>query len=255
MDAHLYLSPHLDDAVISCGGLMAMQDARGEPVSVLTIFAGDPPHFSISPLAAELHARWGKVGPPIGMRRAEDRLACGRLGASVAHLQFPDAIYRMDSQGRPLYPRDEALFSHPGPEEETLIQQVADSLREIGVEQARVYCPLAVGGHVDHRITRLAAERLGVVMAYYHDLPYASRGESVPPEMGEPRGRLERAVLSEEAIKAWAQAVAEYGSQISTFWENLDQIYEELRDFHDAHEGLPLLMVTREGSGASGNPA
>jgi LmbE family N-acetylglucosaminyl deacetylase len=241
MAAHLYLSPHLDDAVFSCGGLMAMQDARGEPISVLTVFAGDPPDYRISPLAAELHARWGKAGPPIAMRRTEDRLACARLGASVVHLEYPEAIYRADEAGRSLYTTEQDLFGPPDTSEAQLIEKLEAGFREMGFRDATVYCPLGYGGHVDHRITRLAAEKLGEPLYYYADFPYAARGRTVPPELGEPAGNWRMIPVGDEAIEAWVNAIVEYQTQLSTFWEDEDRLYQEVRDFHDGFGGIRIM--------------
>ena len=240
MLAHLYLSPHLDDAVFSCGGLMAMQDARGEPISVLTLFAGDPPDYRISNFAAELHARWGKAGPPIAMRRAEDRLACGRLGASVVHLEFPDAIYRVDHSDRPLYPSAESLFSGVDPVDEGLSDELVHALDEIDFGDATVYCPMGMGEHVDHLLTRQAAERLGWQLVYYADMPYAARGDKLEQMIGQQSEAWKHIQLNAEAIDAWVGAILEYQSQLSTFWQDEDELYKELRNFHDAHNGIPL---------------
>ncbi|TFH35958.1 MAG: PIG-L family deacetylase [Anaerolineales bacterium] len=242
MVAHLYLSPHLDDAVFSCGGLMAMQDARGEPISVLTVFAGDPPDYRISAQAAELHARWGKAGPPIAMRRAEDRVACARLGASVLHLEYADAIYRADEAGRPLYPETTDLFRTPDTGESELMEQLEASMRELEIPQATIYCPLGFGGHVDHRITRRAAEKLGQPLNYYADFPYAARGHTVPPELGEPSGTWRMIPVGDDAIEAWVSAIGEYQTQLSSFWEDEASLYQEVRDFHDAFGGLRIMQ-------------
>lgn len=221
---------------------MAMQDARGEPVSVLTIFAGDPPDWNISPLAADLHARWGKAGPPIAVRRTEDRLACGRLGSAVVHLNFPDAIYRADSDVIPMYPSEESLFGEVHTQDMDLVEQIKGAFSEADISMAKVYCPLAMGGHVDHRIIRMAAERLMRPLTYYFDFPYAARGGDVPPELGRPSGECVFVPLTEEAIDSWAHAVTEYQTQLSTFWEDEAQLFTELRDYHDSQGGIPLLM-------------
>lgn len=221
---------------------MAMQDARGEPVSVLTIFAGDPPDWHISPLAADLHARWGKAGPPIAVRRAEDRLACGRLGSAVVHLNFPDAIYRADPEVMPMYPSDEALFGDVHAQDMDLVEQIRGAFMDVDVSMAEVYCPLAMGGHVDHRIIRLAAEMCKRPLTYYFDFPYAARGGDVPPELGRPSGECVFVPLTEDTIESWANAVTEYQTQLSTFWENDAQLFAELRDYHDSQGGIPLLM-------------
>ncbi len=240
MVAHLYLSPHLDDAVFSCGGLMAMQDARGEPMSVLTLFAGDPPDYRISNFAAELHARWGQAGPPIAMRRAEDRLACGRLGATVVHLEFPDAIYRVDENNDPLYRTSESLFDRSPANENGLLDSLVEALQEIDFEDAHVYCPLALGGHVDHVLARTAAERLGISLRYYADMPYAARSDQLDSQFDPHSPEWEAVPLTDEAIDAWVSAVLEYQSQLSTFWQDEDELYKELRNFHDKFGGIPL---------------
>ncbi|MDF1500502.1 MAG: PIG-L family deacetylase [Anaerolineales bacterium] len=240
MLAHLYLSPHLDDAVFSCGGLMAMQDARGEPISVLTLFAGDPPGYRISEFAAELHARWGKAGPPIATRRAEDRLACGRLGASVVHLDIPDAIYRTDAANQPLYPSTESLFAGLSPDDDDLLERLVQALEAIDFLNANVYCPMGLGSHVDHILTRAAAERLDIQLLYYADMPYAARGDEMTEFFSPQEVDWKSIQLTEEAIDAWVAAVLEYQSQLSTFWQDEDELYKELRNFHDKHDGIPL---------------
>ncbi len=38
---HIYLSPHLDDVALSCGGRIVKQRSKGENVLVVTVFTGD----------------------------------------------------------------------------------------------------------------------------------------------------------------------------------------------------------------------
>ena len=56
----IYLSPHLDDAVFSAGGLIYEQAQAGIPVEIWTIMCGYPPLpeevFSVAQL---LHVQWG----------------------------------------------------------------------------------------------------------------------------------------------------------------------------------------------------
>jgi len=82
------LSPHLDDAVFSCGELIA---ASGEAV-VATVCAGMPP-------SAETLTEWdavcgfGSARHAITARREEDRAALSALGAAPEWLEFCDAQY------------------------------------------------------------------------------------------------------------------------------------------------------------------
>ncbi|MGH2521295.1 MAG: PIG-L deacetylase family protein, partial [Anaerolineales bacterium] len=53
---HLYLSPHFDDAALSCGGTIHQQTRQGERAVVVTVCAGDSPPGPLSAFAQTLHA-------------------------------------------------------------------------------------------------------------------------------------------------------------------------------------------------------
>jgi hypothetical protein len=122
-----------------------------------------------------------------------------------------------------------------------LVEQIREAFIEADISMAKVYCPLAMGGHVDHRIIRMAAERFMRPLTYYFDFPYAARGGDVPPELGRPSGECVFVPLTEDAIETWSHAVTEYQTQLSTFWEDETQLFSELRDYHDSQGGIPLL--------------
>src|SRR5579863_754671 len=90
---HVFLSPHFDDAVGSCGGAISRLCRAGDDVVVHTIFAGRPsPPYSV--LATRLHAEWRAGDFPVDVRRAEDARACRVLGCRAEHSDWLDAIYR-----------------------------------------------------------------------------------------------------------------------------------------------------------------
>ncbi len=83
------ISPHLDDAVLSVGGLLA---ATPQPI-VVTVFAGYPPaHSGLT----EWDASCGFVegADVVGIRRDEDRRALAHLGGEPRWLDFLDEQYR-----------------------------------------------------------------------------------------------------------------------------------------------------------------
>ncbi len=240
MGHHVYLSPHLDDAVFSCGGLMAQQTSAGETVTVFTVCAGDSPVGELTPFAYELHRRWGGSGSPMGARRAEDLVACGRLGASVVHYTLVDAIYRRDADGQPLYESEPSIFGVLHPADEARVHELGAALEPALPAEAEVYAPLGLGGHVDHRLTRRAAELLGRGLWYYRDLPYGLRDGYSPADLPLPAQEEARIGLASEEIDAWAAAASEYHSQIHAFWANFDVMAAELREYHDQQGGLRL---------------
>jgi len=240
MTAFVYLSPHLDDAVYSCGGLIAQQVRLGHKVQVITVCAGDPPDGSLSPFAMQLHMRWGAQDAPIENRRMEDRAACARLGASFQHWDVPDAIYRRNSEGQWLYQDEQAIFGPLHPDEHALACQLGDRLREQLSEQDVLLSPLGVGGHVDHRLARRIAEHCTKKLWYYRELPYAWRGHTLPGELTHPKGEQQLIPLERSDVQAWIEAAACYQSQISTFWESRDALRQDFTAGVANWGGLPL---------------
>lgn len=236
MPTALYLSPHLDDAALSCGGLIHQQTRQGTAAVVITICAGDPPATSFSPFAEALHARW-QLSPTeaVARRRAEDQASVHGLGADARHLGVPDCIYRSHPvDGRPLYASEAALFDVLNPVELSLADDIARALQAVLADwpDAQVYAPLGIGRHVDHQLTRRAAERLGRPLLYYEDYPYAGRASATADWNGLAAGLQPKTLaLTETDLAAYCQSVSAYRSQISTFWADEAVMTAALRDF------------------------
>ncbi|MBN1313176.1 MAG: PIG-L family deacetylase [Anaerolineae bacterium] len=249
---HIYLSPHLDDAILSCGGLIYQQARCGETVAVITIFAASPPpDHLLSSYAQSLYERWQTsalpgldFSDPAAFRRGEDRRALAELDPAikVIHCDLPDCIYRTDgATGEALYTSDEALFGavHPA-------DPVFSGLRDVPPlpKDATLYVPLAVGNHVDHQIVRSAAEGWGFPqpqMRYYEDYPYVTYPGALKAALGDlARWHVTAYSLSEEALTAKTHAVAKYASQISTFWAGEEAMIAALREHAQINNGEKL---------------
>lgn len=237
----IYLSPHLDDAVLSCGALIWQQAHTGQQVSIWTLCAGDPPPGPLSTFAQSLHQRWQVGQAAMAERRREDIQACKLVGAEYRHFQTPDCIYRKDPHGGTfLYTSEAALFGPLHPAEAGLVHTLYETLAQSLPPQCELVCPLTLGGHVDHRLMRQAAERLNRSMFYYADFPYvleqkAGLEERLPPGPGS-----ELFSISSKGRRAWEQAVAAYQSQISTFWSGIPEMQAALRDYARREGGVRL---------------
>ena len=89
----LVVSPHLDDAVLSLGALLARVARSGKRAAVLTVFAGDTD--SLKPCGGwDRRGGFATEGEAARARRLEDRAACGLLGAEPHWLSFSEADYR-----------------------------------------------------------------------------------------------------------------------------------------------------------------
>jgi LmbE family N-acetylglucosaminyl deacetylase len=234
---HIYISPHLDDAILSCGGWIWEQTRSGIVVEVWTICTGDPPE-RISPFAETLHAQWGTGRETPAIRRKEDMAACSRVGARYRHLPLQDCIYRSAPDGAWLYdPLTLMGEIHPldRPLIETLRLFLAASLKP----DDRLLCPLTVGGHADHRLTRLAVEALGRPLLYYADVPYVLN----QPTALEPLTNDKQFVIqpvSEAGLNAWQDGIAAYASQIGMLFETPERMREMIRLYWLSHAGIRL---------------
>jgi hypothetical protein len=106
----MILSPHLDDAVLSCGGLIADTHRHGVDSLVITVFNGRPT-LPVSSPAKRFHARCGLADDhAMAQRECEDDEALDIVGASTRRLDLLEALYRKGSDGEPRYDTDQAIF-------------------------------------------------------------------------------------------------------------------------------------------------
>ena len=197
MSAHIFLSPHFDDAIGSCGGEIWRLRRAGERVEVLTIFGGDAV-LPLSDDAVRFHAAGAFDG--VAVRRAEDRRACARLDCASRHLDFPDAIYRSG---------DDA----PSP------RQIAERIAAmLPGGSATVYAPMAIGRHADHLLTRDAALELvssGHEVIFYADFYYTAFARPRVKRALEPWRRA----IGMRAFVAKLMAFACYRSQMAAMFD------------------------------------
>ena len=219
---HRFLSPHYDDIALSCGGIVALLTAAGLTPEIVVLFGDQPdPAIPLSPFAMAMHEGWGlSASQVIASRRREEATAALALGATSLSLPFLDAIYR----GRH-YESDQQLFGETAEAELNLPSAIVSAL-ELGApadRRVRLYAPLAIGGHVDHR----HGFRVGVELArsgwdiwFYEDLPYALNSgatESRLADLAQTTPVQPVAVVAVEAT--WAAklaAILAYPSQLST---------------------------------------
>ena len=228
----IYLSPHLDDVSLSCGGLIWEQVHNGLNVAIWTICAGSIPDRPLSPFATELHARWGTGPEAVLVRHEEDRQACLRLGVEPHYLEIPDCIYRfrkLPDGEQPLI-QEERDLNNTEPEED-LVTSLAGLLKSQIPFATTVVCPVALGNHVDHRLTRRAAEASSRRLYYYPDYPYVLRCASELALVESGVWQRVPATISSAGLFAWQDAVAAYPSQISTFWSSISEAILSIHNY------------------------
>jgi LmbE family N-acetylglucosaminyl deacetylase len=146
----LLLSPHWDDAALSCWSLLSK---TGE-LSVVNVFAALPepgrrgPWEALAGLADSRERARARV--------EEDTRALALVGRRAHNLELPEITQRA------------------GPDAVS-VAAVARALAESVPRASRVYAPAGIGGHVDHVLARRYARRLlgrGMPVTLYAELPY-----------------------------------------------------------------------------------
>ncbi|MEW6159656.1 MAG: PIG-L family deacetylase [Verrucomicrobiota bacterium] len=159
MSLILFLSPHLDDAVFSCGARILREREAGHRVVVATIFSrGGSDRRSVS-IYLE--------------RRAEDEKALRKFGAEPLWLDLADAPFR-----NVYYRSFREIVLGWSPKDRLVISKLGSTLDETvrKIKPERMYWPLAVGTHIDHRLTfraALAFANSAAETIFYEDRPYA----------------------------------------------------------------------------------
>ncbi len=181
----LFVSPHLDDAIFSCGGYAYQLASAGQRVIIATFVTADASGGSALSSAARRDLRcWGGGRAIFARRCSEDVEAAEALGASTAHLGLLDATYRQDENHQFLYA--DSVLAAPVHSHDVRVfkpaaqRALAALLLQYSDQTLTVVCPLSIGGHVDHRIIRQVVEALTSPhqRLYYEDFPYALHGSS-----------------------------------------------------------------------------
>jgi LmbE family N-acetylglucosaminyl deacetylase len=176
------LSPHFDDAVLSCWHLLESPSK----VLVVNVFGGEP--------AAGVLGWWDQLAGAIDsaaavrVRVEEDRQALALVGCTAVNLSFLDGQYRKSDQA-------------PG--------EIVQALRGVPIEGTRIYAPAGLGDHHrDHAAVRAAALALraeGANVALYADLPHATM-------FGWPQWVLDGSPSeADQAGEGWASRLRETG--------------------------------------------
>lgn len=228
----IYLSPHFDDVVLSCGGLIWEQAQANAPVEIWTVCAGAPARGGeISPFAQQLHTRWKTEEEAVSIRQKEDMAAAQRLGASVRYWNLPDCIYRRLPDGSWLVNGEEDLWKNVHPLETSIVNALTEWISEAIRPDDAIVSPLTLGNHIDHFLVRRAAEQLNSKLWYYADYPYVvGARDDLTAKTGQNWTKVCQQV-SRDALNAWQESVASYVSQISTFWGGIEEMRTALETY------------------------
>jgi LmbE family N-acetylglucosaminyl deacetylase len=225
------LSPHLDDAALSCGGLL--HALQGISTLVVTLCSGNPPRLMSADGKHKVPARRGHVSPMV--RRREDIAAMHSIRAEFVHLSFPDAIYRRSKESSKLIYRNEReRWIAPHTDDSPHIEELTMLLRRLCLDLGPILLvsPMGIGDHVDHQITAKVALRLaeaGASLLFYEDFPYVAlpkigRGDGDNPQAALARLRMkpiERFMVPVD-VDGKMDLLSHYRSQVAPLFGSME---------------------------------
>lgn len=187
-----FISPHLDDAAFSGGGLISYLAAKTRVVVVTAFTAAGKDKHSLSARAflRKCGYRANEVDKFFDERRKEDRQLFESVGVEVVHLGFLDALWRAEESPNTIYKFlsffiNDFAYIYPTHrlhiskgrihrKDRDNLRKLEKKLKEIvdGGKNSVVFCPLGLGKHVDHVVVREACSKIFPEVIYWEDSPY-----------------------------------------------------------------------------------
>lgn len=171
-----FVSPHLDDAILSAGELISYLSKKTK-VEIITIFTKASPKPYTDFAESYLHSCNYRDADKLFLdRRSEDKKVLNQLKIKyIYYLDFIDAAWRKKSEVIHLYPtRLDIISGKIVNEDQKLMKNIEKKLKSIIYKNRHciIFCPLGVGKHIDHIITREICTKNFLNLIYWSDFPY-----------------------------------------------------------------------------------
>lgn len=185
-----FISPHLDDAVFSAGGVIHDLKKKGIKMKVINVFTkADIPPYTISARKFINACGYNNAKKLFEDRIAEDKKVLDVLKTEQINLGYTDALWRKKKNKNPfgiiipelnhVYP-----FFHTSiakgivsSEDNSLIKNIQKSLSNIVKGSDIVFCPAGIGNHTDHIITRNVCVGVFPNLIFWSDYPYNTKND------------------------------------------------------------------------------
>lgn len=167
-----FLSPHLDDAILSAGELIAHLSQHTQVEGITIVTSGSSKPYNLSAKQFLKQSGYKDARKLFEDRRSEDHRAYSIIGVTPQHLGYTDALWRKIERPNLLrralsYIFPEFLYVYPthrihitrgkiSPLDVRMTRTLGEELKKnINKEEKfYIFAPLAIKAHIDHVITR-----------------------------------------------------------------------------------------------------
>lgn len=191
----LFVSPHLDDAVFSAGGLISRLNDNGVNTFVINVFtkpSKNPYTFSIKRFLKK--CGYTDADRFYRDRVLEDKVAVKKVGAKAKYLGFVDALWRRKNVNKiihyfskfipeleyvyPLY-RTSIAYGLISPHDSKLYGEIHKKVKKYlsKSKDPVLFLPLGIGLHTDHLIVRDSCSNFKCPTVYWADYPYIKNND------------------------------------------------------------------------------
>lgn len=182
----VFLSPHADDAILSCGTLLTKLIGK-TPIVVVNVFT--KAHAKPYTLSAKTFMKYSNgytdAQALYKERIKEDKNVFATLGIKPIYLGIEEALFRRKKK-KTFLGKILPEFDHIYPtyrwhiikniaKNDPAIGMLETILRKYKKKNTIVFAPYGMGNHVDHRVVRKVAENLFDNLLLYSDFPYNQR--------------------------------------------------------------------------------
>ncbi|MGV8001878.1 PIG-L family deacetylase [Photorhabdus temperata subsp. temperata] len=241
---HLFLSPHLDDAALSAGGLIHKLVSENKKVVVLTFFTEYDKNLTSHYLHSARNDNMNSFIKLYSKRANEDIAFCNKLSAIPIHGKILDCIYRTDQCGEPMYKNSAVIYSGLVHKSDYAFDMAQDIIEEtlLNYQPDYIYAPLGIGRHVDHIIINNLVHNIKdsrkLKILLYEDFPYVLGEYPIINPDGLEHALLrnnkfdKRAILVGIDLKEKMQNILFYESQLEPLFGNESNLLISLEKYH-----------------------
>ena len=234
----IFISPHLDDAILSCGGYLTHLRKNDHQVIVITVF---------SEAESNRHSKHTKqylkhcglnptmVSPDMFFqhRKDEDKQALKIIGLKGHYLGFSDLAWRKNKKIKSLflYPNHKTIFSAQiHQQDELMIKQISRKIKTKLVkyhpQEVTIFAPIGIGNNTDHIIINklLNNYEKSYQVVYWEDYPY----------------NLNKDLRSKQKIKGY-KLVLKYNGHQATKTKMIKKYRSQLIPLFSSSQHIPLV--------------
>lgn len=197
----VFISPHLDDAMLSAGGLIKYLSGKTKVIVINVFTESSDTQQTLSAWKFVKDMGYEKPSILFAERRKEDKEAFASMGVEPINLGFPDALWRKKQGGlSSILGKILPEFGHVYPTyrrhmtkgiiaqaDHKTIAAVTEKIKEVlsAEKNPIIFAPLGIGNHVDHSLVRETCKAMfDHNLVYWSDFPYNARenNEGTPPK-------------------------------------------------------------------------